>query len=114
MRPVSSTPVVAPVAHALVALEFPGLEHDRRDAAVAFACRRIDQLASPTRAGVMAVAITLRTMCALPGGERALTGLVRHPVPLLGEYVRLLRSLIAAYVWETWPETVGIGRQVTP
>ena len=32
-----------------------------------------------------------------------------HPLPLLGEYVRLIRSLGYAYVWETWPQTRPTG-----
>ncbi len=40
------------------------------------------------------------------GGRRTVVGvLARRPLPLLGEYVRLVRSLAYAYVWETWPDT---------
>ena len=35
--------------------------------------------------------------------------LARRPLPVAGEYVRLMRSLTYAYIWETWPDTSAIG-----
>ena len=39
----------------------------------------------------------------LVGLDRLAAFLARRPVPVLGEYVRLVRSLAYAYVWDTWP-----------
>lgn len=105
MRSVRSTPLVAPVAHDLLRLDLPALGSDRRREVVGFACRRVDELPSTTRVGVLAVASIYRILSTLPGWPRILAGLAGRPLPVLGEYVRLLRSLSAAYVWETWPDT---------
>lgn len=116
MRPVSSrvssvvSSVVAPVAHAIVALDLPHLPVTRRRATVEFVCRRIDDLPDVTRAAVLAVAAIHRVAVALPGGDRVLARATARPLPLLGEYVRLVRSLTTAYVWETWPDTEPDGR----
>jgi hypothetical protein len=109
MRSVRSTPVVSPVAHDLLQLDLPSLPRAERDQVVAFACHRIDSLPGPTKVGVLGVAMVVRGAVALPGGHRLLSVLARRPIPVLGEYFRLLRSLTAAYVWETWPDTAPDG-----
>ena len=45
----------------------------------------------------------MRAVVALPGSGRFVSWLILHPVPLLGEYVRMIRSLAYTYVWERWP-----------
>lgn len=109
MRSVRSTPVVSPVAHDLLLLDLPSLPRADRAQAVAFACRRIDGLPGPIKAGVLGVALVVRGVVALPGGHRLLGALAGRPLPLIGEYFRLLRSLTTAYVWETWPDTAPDG-----
>jgi hypothetical protein len=109
MRSVRSTPVVSPVAHDLLLLDLPLLPRDHRVEVVTFACRRIDALPGPIKVGVLAVASLVRALVALPGGHRLLIVLAGHPLPLVGEYFRLLRSLSTAYVWETWPDTAPDG-----
>ncbi len=105
MRSVPSTPLVGPFADRLLALDFPGLAPDRRAQAVAFAIRRVDGLPSVMRFGVTVIAATVRALLALPGDDAILRFLSRTALPLLGEYVRLVRSLGYAYVFETWPDT---------
>ena len=109
MRPVPSTPLVGPFADRLLTRDFPGLLADRRAAAVAFTIRRVDGLPSVMRLGVLAVASVVRALGAVAGHDRVLSFLVRTPLPLLGEYVRLVRSLGYAYVFETWPDTRADG-----
>ncbi len=105
MRSVPSAPLVCPVADRLLSFDLPGLDASRRRSAVDFAARRIDTLPSVMRLGVFAIAAVFRLLMSLPGGDTALRFLARTPLPLFGEYVRLLRSLGYAYIWETWPET---------
>ena len=96
--------VVAPVVERIIPLDLPALPRDRLAAAVGFTCRRIATLPGLLRAGVLAVAVLHRSLLAV-GGERALAALTAHPLPIIGEYPRLVRSLALAYVWETWPGT---------
>jgi hypothetical protein len=109
MRPVRSSPLVAVFADRFLAAELPGLPAARRQEVVEFTCRRIDTMTSVTRFGVFLVAGFHRAMLALPGGTRLSDLVVRIPLPLAGEYPRLLRSLGYAYVWETWPDTLVDG-----
>lgn len=101
--------VVAPVADRILLNDLPGLPAERRQAVVEFIGLRISGLPDLTRLGVMAVALVFRGLLTLPGGGRIVIALAGQPVPPLGEYVRLLRSLATAYVWETWPETAPDG-----
>lgn len=98
-------PVVAPVAEHLLRTDLPGLPDERRRRVIAFTCDRVEGLPDLTRLGVLSVAWVVRGLCSLPGGRRAVTALAHRPVPLVAEYVRLLRSLATAHVWETWPDT---------
>jgi hypothetical protein len=47
---------------------------------------------------------------AVPGGRRLARALASKPIPVLGEYPRLIRSLGYAYVWDRWPDTSPTGR----
>jgi len=105
MRPVPSAPLVGPFADRLLALDLPSLDAERRREVVAFTTRRVDGMPSPMRVGVVSIAAVVRALLLLPGSARVVHLLARTALPLVGEYVRLLRSLGYAYVWETWPGT---------
>lgn len=76
---------------------------------MAFAGRRIAGLPTPMRLGVGVVALVVEGVGRLVGPARLTATLARRPLPVLGEYVRLVRSLAYAYVWETWPDTAPDG-----
>jgi hypothetical protein len=97
--------LVAPVADVVLRADLPGLPDDRRDRTVSFVVTRCDGLPSVMRLGVAVIAAVYRLLVALPGGDSAVRFLATKPLPLLGEYPRLIRSLAFALVWETWPET---------
>jgi hypothetical protein len=96
-------------ADRLATVDLPALPPERRAAASAFAGRRYSVLPSPMRTGVTVVAIAVATASRLAGGGRIARLLARHELPVLGDYVRLVRSLTTAYVWETWPTTAADG-----
>ena len=100
---------VAPFVDGLIAVDLPRLPPERRAAAVAFTSRRVDQLPSPLLIGVTAVATVVAGVARIVGPSRLAGFLARHPAPGFGDYVRLLRSLTFAFVWETWPETAPDG-----
>ena len=108
----SSRPLVAPFTRRLLAVDLPGLDGERRDATVDFAVDRVDAMPDWLRLAVLAIAAPMRALAALPGGGRAIAWLVDHRLPLIGEYVRMVRSLAFAFVWERWPNTApdGSGR----
>ena len=110
MRSVPSAPLVGPFADRILALDFPALDASCRRAVVDFITRRVDGLPSVMRLGVVIIATVVRLLLALPGNEAVLRFLARTPLPLLGEYVRMVRSLGYAYIWETWPATHADGR----
>ena len=62
------------------------------------------------RLGVGAVATIVGGVGRLAGTARVAAVLADHPLPIIGEYVRLVRSLAYAYIWETWPDTSAAGR----
>lgn len=105
MRSVPSAPLVGPFADRLLALDFPALEPARREQAIAFAIRRVDGLPSVMNLGVLLIAALFHLLLQLPGNDAILRFFARTPLPLLGEYVRLVRSLGYAYIFETWPDT---------
>jgi hypothetical protein len=89
--------------------DLPDLPAERRAEVVAFAGRRIRGLPSPMRIGVGAVAVAVAAAGRVVGLARLVRLLAARPLPVLGEYVRLVRSLGYAYVWETWPATTPTG-----
>jgi len=101
--------LVATFADRLVAHDLPALPPSRRAEVVAFSVHRVTGLPSPMRIGVTAVALAVATASRLLGGHRVTGFLASRPLPLFGEYVRLIRSLAFAYVWETWPDTAVDG-----
>ena len=107
-----SFPPAGPVAafcDGLVLHDLPDLPAQRRAEVVAFAGRRIAAMPGPMRIGVGVVSVAVDG-CARLGGRRRLTSvLARHPLPVAGEYVRLVRSLVVARVWDAWPDTTPTG-----
>ena len=108
------TPAVEPFCHHLLVVDLPALPPERRAAAVAFTAARARTLPTPMRVGVGLVAAVVGP----PAGSSdsvASPGCWRHrPLPVVGDYVRLLRSLCYAYVWETWPDTAPTARRLRP
>jgi len=93
----------------LVARDLPDLPDERRAAVVAFVGHRVATLPTPMRLGVGMVALAVAAAGRLIGPDRVTGLLAAHPLPVLGEYVRLVRSLAYAYVWENWPATAAAG-----
>lgn len=106
VRPPSS--LVARFSSRLVAHDFPRLPDTRRDDTVAFATRRIVAMPAPMALGVAVVAVVVDGLTRV-GGDRAVRLVARRPLPVVGDYVRLVRSLATAYVWDTWPSTLPDG-----
>ena len=96
----------------LLAIDLPALPAERRNQAVQFASRRIATLPSPMRSGIAVVAVAVAGAGRLAGRRRVVGLLATRPVPVFGDYVRLVRSLSYAYVWETWPATAANGAPV--
>jgi hypothetical protein len=107
-RSVPSAPLVGPFADRLLRLDLPELDAARRDEVVAFTCRRVDGLPSVMRLGVVIIAAVFRGGLAV-GGDALVRVVSRLALPLVGEYVRLIRSLAYTYIWETWPDTSPLG-----
>lgn len=93
----------------LLAVDLPRLPVERRGETVAFAGRRIATLPSPMRAGLTIVAVIVAAAQRLAGGARVARVLAGRHLPVVGDYVRLVRSLCYTYVWETWPATAADG-----
>lgn len=94
-----------PFADWLLLRDLPALDADRRRATVQFVQRRIGSLPAPLAAGVGVVAPLLRLLLVVPGGRLVAGVLAASALPVLGEYVRLIRSLAYAFVWDEWPDT---------
>jgi hypothetical protein len=103
-----SAGAVARFASCLVAHDLPRLPEERRARTVAYATRQITGMPAPMAAAVAVVAPVADGVARL-GGARAVRFVARAPLPLLGDYVRLVRSLVTAYVWDTWPSTRSDG-----
>ena len=97
--------IVDPFADALLAADLPHLSMDRRSEVVEFVRRRVETMPSLTRFGVTVIGALYRGLLIVPGGSHTIRFLVAHPLPIVGEYPRLIRSLAYAYVWEHWPDT---------
>ena len=105
--------LVSELCDQLVAIDLPDLPAARRHAAVDFATHRVTTMPSPLRAGVGVVASVVG-LAARIGGRRRVAGvLADHSLPGAGEYVRVLRSLVHAFVWERWPDTSPTGRPLS-
>jgi hypothetical protein len=102
--------LVADFCEQVLVHDLPELPADRRRPTVEFTTRRIAGLPSPMKLAVGAVAVALGTVGRLAGTPRIVGFLAARPLPVAGEYVRLIRSLAYAYVWDTWPHTAHSGR----
>lgn len=103
---------IAEFSDQVIAIDLPALPSARRADVVAFTGRRIAGLPSPMKIGVGVVATIVGGLGRVVGLRR-LTGLLaRRPIPVFGDYVRLVRSLSYAYVWETWPLTAPDGSAI--
>ena len=101
--------IVDPFADALLAADLPNLMGGRRLEVVEFVRRRVETMPSLTRCGVTVIGAIYRTLLVVPLGSFAIRFLLARPLPILGEYPRLIRSLGYAYVWEHWPDTLPTG-----
>jgi hypothetical protein len=100
--------VVTSTCDIVLGHDFPDLTLDRRTIVVSFVARRLGALPGPMRLGVTVIALSVDVVRRV-AGDRLVVRLSRMPLPLVGEYFRLLRSLSYAYVWETWPDTTPTG-----
>ena len=107
----SSRALVEPFTRRLLAVDLPGLTADQRRDVTDFTIQRVDELPSVLRIGVTCIAAPMRIAIAAPGAGSMLAWLIRHPLPLIGEYVRMIRSLAYTYVWEHWPATAPDGTE---
>lgn len=107
--PLSPSTHVRPFADWLLGRDLPGLEAGRRRAAVDFVSHRVESLPSPIALGVGVIAPCFRALLRIPGGRAVAGFLAAHPVPIAGEYVRLVRSLAYAFVWDEWPDARADG-----
>lgn len=106
MRQVTSPAfVVAPFAERLLARDLPHLAAERRSAAVAVVVARVQGLPSVTRTGALLIGAIHRLLLVLPVTAPVSDMLARLPLPFLGDYPRLVRSLAYASIWERWPDT---------
>ena len=101
--------LVVPFAEELLRRDLPALPDDRRDRAIDFSIGRIRTMPSPTRAGALTVAAIVRLAIATAGADRVVGAMTKLVLPGFGEYVRLIRSLGYAFVFETWPSTAPDG-----
>jgi len=109
MPSIRAFPVVGDFADRLLATDLPDLPGPQRREVVAFIARRVDELPSFTRFGVLAIGTLFRGILFFPGGWGMARIVLRLPLPLVAEYPRLMRSLGFAYVWEHWPRTGPTG-----
>lgn len=106
-RPPSSAAVVTPFAEGVIGADLPGLDAGRRRSTVDFIIHRIDTMPSVTRLGVLLVATVVRGALMLIPVRSCMRIIGR--LPLVGEYLRLVRSLSVAFVFETWPDSRADG-----
>ena len=92
-------------ARYLAGRELPGLRSTQCDAIVPFVSTRCAGLPSVMRFGVAVISVIFGVLLKVPGGHNIVAWLCDHPLPILGEYPRLIRSLTFAFVFETWPDT---------
>jgi len=101
--------LIAAFSDRVIANDLPALPDERRADVVAFAVRRIAGLPTFMRLGVGAVALAVGAAGRLVGPDRLVAVLAQRPILVVRDYVRLVRSLSYAYVWEHWPATAPDG-----
>lgn len=109
LSPLGADGPFAAFADDLLERELPDLEPVRREATVAFVCRRVRALPTPLLAGVTMLAGGVGLARRVAGDDRVTTFLQATRLPFVGELARLVRSLGFAFVWETWPDTGPTG-----
>jgi hypothetical protein len=97
--------IIGPFADLLLAADLPQLPVERRAEVVRFVQQRVNLVPSFTRFGITVIGLLYRAVIAMPAGRRTAQLMASRPVPVLGEYPRLIRSLGYTYVWERWPDT---------
>lgn len=100
--------IVAPFAERLLGRELPHVPTERQLEAIGVVISRVDVLPGVMRAGVLAIGLAHRILLASSLTAPVSDVLARLPLPLVGEYPRLVRSLAFAAIWERWPETPPI------
>jgi len=100
-------------AEQLLRHDLPGLSDERRRQTLAFTQSRLRVLPSPMTVGVGAVAMLVGALGSVIGHRRVAEVLGHRALPVVRDYVRLLRSLSFAYVWETWPDTATDGSSIS-
>jgi hypothetical protein len=103
--------IIGPLAELLLAADLPQLPAERRAEVVLFVQRRAAAVPSFTRFGVTVIGLLYRVVISAPGGRSVARLLMSRPLPVLGEYPRLIRSLGYAYIWDRWPDTLPSGAQ---
>ena len=101
--------IVGPVADLVLAADLPQFPEQQRAEVVRFIQRRTHTVPSFTRFGVTVIGLFYRVIIAAPCGPAIATFIMSKPLPILGEYPRLIRSLGYAYIWEHWPDTLPNG-----
>ena len=93
----------------ILAADLPHLDDDRLDEVTNFVERRIDQLVGPAGFAVRIVRTLMSVLLAPPWRRFTLPVLTAIALPGLGDFIRLVRSLGYAYIWELWPDTSSDG-----
>lgn len=93
----------------LLAEELPDLPPDRRQQAVAFSCRRAQEVPTPLQLAIGALSVGVGVASRVVGIERVTSFLRSTRLPFVSELSRMVRSLSFAFVWETWPDTSPSG-----
>jgi hypothetical protein len=101
--------IVGPFAEMVLAADLPLLPSERRTEVVQFVQRRAATVPSFTRFGVTVIGLFFAALVAVPGGRAVARLLMSKPLPVLGEYPKLIRSLGYAYIWQRWPDTLPTG-----
>jgi hypothetical protein len=108
-RQLTSDAALGLFADRLLTIELPDLPRAARADAVAFVCRRANQMPSPLRIGLVLVCTGVALAQRVAGIDRTTRFLQGSRLPLLGELPRMVRSLAFAFIWETWPDTAPSG-----
>lgn len=101
--------IVDPFAEMVLTADLPQLPAAQRAEVVRFVSRRVATMPSFTRFGVIVIGLIYRLLLASRPGHGVARFLMAKPLPILGDYPRLVRSLGYAYVWEHWPDTLPTG-----
>ncbi len=108
-RPLSAEGPFGRFAERLLAAELPDLPISSREDTVAFVCRRVREIPTPLRLGVVVLAVGSGVAQRTLGLDRTTTFLRGTRLPFVAELARMVRSLGFAFVWETWPLTSPTG-----